>query len=203
MNAYLTNTLAKAQGGRVFATFSEAGRLQMVCLGEHEDVRHRYNQMACLIAATAMQTLLATRGVTHSTAAPAGSWFDHLDGNRPVGTPTELFELASQGPSARADAVGYLASRSDWPQAMMTLSGVKNMCKSMVEVGTVLYYFEAKPSAQVGQSHDVSAIARAKEGIKAAKRAGYTPYNEEVLMQFLQTLDRAKALHFLHEVIAA
>jgi hypothetical protein len=157
--------------------------------------------MACLIAGTAMQTLLATRGRTHSTSAPAGSWFDHLDGNKPMGTPEMLFDLASKGPSEHADAVGFLASRSDWPQGMDLLSGVKNMSKSMVEVGTVLYYFDGKPSAQVGQSHDVSAIARTKEGIKAAKRAGYTPYCEDDLMQFLQTLDRAKAIHFLHEVI--
>jgi hypothetical protein len=63
-----------------------------------------------------------------------------------------------------------------------------------------LYYFDSKPTAQVGQSHDVSAIKRTKEGIKAAKRAGYTPYQEEELVKFLETLDRAKFLHFLHEV---
>lgn len=40
----------------------------------------------------------------------------------------------------------------------------------------------------------------ATQGIKAAKKAGYVPYEQGELMKFIETVDKAYALNFLHEV---
>lgn len=202
MNTHLVEKLKRAIGGRIFATVYDGGRLQMVCLGDQEEVRHRYNQMACLIGGTAMQTLQACfASAGHTRSAPPGSWFDHHNGNVPVGTPESLFELASQGPSECAENMGFLVANKHWPQGMEeNLSGAKAMVKGMSELGNVFYFFELKPMVQVGMSNDTSTVRRAQEGIKAAKRAGYVPYKEDDLLQFMKTLMSARCLHFLHEV---
>ncbi|KVP39933.1 hypothetical protein [Burkholderia ubonensis] len=202
MNEHLVKKLKYAVGGRIFASVNNNGRLQLMCLGTHEEVRHRYNQMACLIGGTAMQTLQTCfTKAGHSTSAPSGSWFDHLNGNVSVGTPDSLFELATQGPSERADNVGYLTAHNSWPVGMTSLlAGTKAMVKSMGDVGNVFYFFDHTPTAQVGLSQDVSAVKRAQEGLKTAKRAGYAPYKEDELMKFLETLTSARFLHFFHEV---
>lgn len=202
MNAHLVEKLKRAIGGRIFATVYEGGRLQMVCLGDQEEVRHRYNQLACLIGATAMQTLQACFASSgHSRSAPPGSWFDHFNGNAAVGTPESLFELAAQGPSAGAEKMGFLAAHKHWPQGMEeNLSGAKAMVKGMAELGHVFYFFELRPMVQVGMSNETSTVRRAQEAIKAAKRAGYFPYQEDDLLKFMKTLMSARCLHFLHEV---
>ncbi|KVP75101.1 hypothetical protein [Burkholderia ubonensis] len=205
MNKHLVEKIENGIGGRIFASVNNGGRLKLVCIGGYEEVRHLYNQMVCLIAGTAMQTLqacFATAG--HSRAAPTGSWFDHLNGNAEVGTPNTLFHLASQGPSEHADNVGFLAFHDSWPQGMTSLlAGTKAMAKSMDTLGRVFYDYGNYPMVQVGGAAEVSAVKRVQEGINTAKRAGYVPYKEDDLLKFMETLKSARCLHFLHEVSIA
>jgi hypothetical protein len=205
MNKYLVEKIAQGRSGHMYASVYSEGRIRLVCLGSYEAVRHRYNQMACLIAGTAMQTLQACKATGHSRSAPLGSWFDHLtDGNPAVGTPNTLFELASLGPDDRADCIGYLAFHGDWPVGTTTaVSGTAAMAKSLGEIGRVVFDFANYPMVRLGGAAEVSAVKRAQEGIKASKRAGYPPYQEENLLKFMETLRTARGLHFLHEVCLA
>lgn len=205
MNKYLVEKIENGRTGRMYASVFEEGRIRLVCLGSYEEVRHRYNQMACLIGGTAMQTLQACAARGHSRSAPLGSWFDRLsEGNPAVGTPQNLFELASQGPADRSDCVGYLAFHDDWPIGTTTaVSGTKSMSKSMGEIGRVVFDYLNYPVVRVGSAAETSAVKRALEGIKAAKLAGFPPYQEEKLLHFMDTLRTARGLHFLHEVCLA
>jgi hypothetical protein len=202
MNKYLVESIEHGRAGHLYASVYNQGRVSLVCLGSYEAVRHRYNQLACLIAGTAMQTLLACKATGHTRSAPLGSWFDRLtDGNPAVGTPNTLFELASLGPDDRADCVGYLAFHADWPVGTTTaVSGTASMAKSLGEIGRVVFDFVNYPMVRLGSAAEVSAVKRAQEGIKASKRAGHTPYQEEHLLNFMETLRTARGLHFLHEV---
>jgi hypothetical protein len=205
MNKYLVEQIEHGRAGHMYASVYNQGRVSLVCLGSYEAVRHRYNQMACVIAGTAMQTLLACKSTGHSRSAPLGAWFDRLsDGNPAVGTPNTLFELASLGPDDRADSVGYLAYHLDWPAGTTTaVSGTAAMAKSLGEIGRVVFDFVNYPMVRLGGKAEVSAVKRAQEGIKASKRAGYVPYQEEHLLKFMETLRTARGLHFLHEVSLA
>jgi hypothetical protein len=205
MNKYLVEKIEQGRSGHMYASVFNQGRISLVCLGSYEAVRHRYNQMVCVIAGTAMQTLQACMATGHSRSAPLGSWFDHLtDGNPAVGTPNTLFELASLGPDDRADCIGYLAFHGHWPVGTTTaVSGTASMAKSLGEIGRVVFDFANYPMVRLGGAAEVSAVKRAQEGIKAAKRAGYMPYQEENLLKFMETLRTARGLHFLHEVCLA
>jgi hypothetical protein len=204
MNQHLADKIQNGRDGSIYASVCKDGRIRLVRLGSYEEVRHRYNQMACLVAGTAMQTLQALKGVGHSRSAPPGAWFDRFtDGNPEVGTPNTLFELASNSPCDRADSVGYLAFNDSWPQNIAELSGMQGMVKSMGEFGRVFYDYLHYPLVPVGSAAEVTAVKRTQDGIKASRRAGYAPFEEDTLLMFLDTLRSARALHFLHEISLA
>lgn len=207
MNANLRNKIELGAGGRIFVSLARDNQVSLVCLGEYDEVRHMYNQMACLIGGAAVQSLrgmpAAPGTVMRSTTLPPHSWIDTFSGDAPVHSEHALFELASQGPSAGADKVGYLAFHNYWPQDMWRLPGVPHMRKCLSEsLGRVFYDFLNYPAVRVGGTAETSVMRRVKEGIVAAKRLGYVPYNEPALMQFMETLVAARFLQFIHEVVS-
>lgn len=201
MHQPLVDKINKCESGAVFATVNNAGHISLVRLGSYSEVRHRFNQMTCLIGGAILANLSAlSPAASHSRAAPAGTWILRWDGN-PVGTADDMFQLAGSPPSDAGDMVGYQAFHGDWPVGTLQhLSGYKAMISSMSEVSNVFYGNEYKPAAQIGQSQDVSAVKRAKEAIAIAKRKGHTIYEEAALVQFLDTLTTARFLHFFHQV---
>lgn len=204
MNQYLVKKLANGRGGHIYVTSLTDNRVSLVRLGSYEEVKHCFNQMACLIAGLLMQTLSSSHSAPLRSGAPVpGTWQNHLDGNKTVGTVGELFSLAASAPLEAADDVGYLVWHGSWPYGSTDLlSGTKKMSTSMSEVGGIFYCFECKASTVIGGSAEVSAVKRAKEAIKLAKSKGYEPYEEKRLMKFLDALLSARALHFFHEVSA-
>lgn len=202
MNQYLEKKLASGRGGHIYVTSVTDNRVSLVRLGSYEEIKHCFNQMSCLIAGFLMNTLSSAHSAPLRAGAPLpGTWTNHLDGNKPVGSVAELFSLAAAAPLEAADEVGYLVWHGNWPYGSTELlSGTKKMALSMSEVGNIIYCFEFKASTVIGGSAEVSAVKRAKEAIKLAKSKGYVPYEEERLVKFMDALLSARALHFFHEV---
>jgi hypothetical protein len=201
MHQPLLDKINKCEAGGVFATVNNAGHIALVRLGSYSEVRHRFNQMACLIGGGILaKRASVSPSASHSRAAPAGTWIKRWEGS-PVGTLDDMFQLAGSPPCEASDCVGYQAFHGDWPVGTLQhLSGYKAMISSMSEVSNVFYGNEYKPAAQIGQSQDVSAVKRAKEAIAIAKRKGHSIYEEAELVKFLDTLTTARFLHFFHQV---
>jgi hypothetical protein len=201
MHTSLSERIHRGAGGRIYASVKRGAEVHLECLGTYDDVRHRFNQMACLIGAVLLQKLgTHSSASVHSRSAAPGTWVDRFEG-RPVGTPEDLYSLAAMPPSEAADSVGYLASHSDWPVGTTSLlSGYKSMAKSMCEMSNVFFAFENQPTAIVGCSPDVSAVKRVQEAISLAKKKGFVPYEEGALLKFMDTVSTARRLHFFHQV---
>lgn len=201
MNEYLVKKINSGLRGQIYATRLRDDKICLERVGNHEDVRFWYNQMACLIGGNAMRTLQVSHPKPlRSGGVLPGTWTDRFSDGKELLTPELLIEAACQPPSDFADRVGYLAWHDDWPYYITGVSGMQNMCKSMCEVGNIIYGFDYKASVSVGGSTETSAVKRVKEALKEAKRAGITVYQEEKLLQFLDTLLTARFLHFYHEV---
>lgn len=202
MDKHLVEKINLGRNSRIYASFNKDGNISLVCIGTYEEVRHRFNQIACLIGGEVMLKLLACApGSLHSRSAPPGTWTDRFSGMS-VGSPDELFSLATTSPSERADTVGYLTWHDDWPRGITQLvNGYKAMTKSMAEISTVFYAYEYKATATVGGSAEVSMARRFKDALVIAKRKGYAPYEEEALLKFVDTLVTARFLHIFHQVI--
>lgn len=201
MHQPLRDKIASYSNGRVYASVFKDGIVSLICLGSYEDVRHRYNQMVCLLGG-AIQLKLATvsPSASHSRSAAPGSWFARFDGTE-LGGPQELFATAAMQSSDFADIVGYQTFFGDLPVGtLMHLTGYKSVAKSLSEVSNVFYGSENKPTAQVGCSADVSAAKRTRESIVVAKRHGHTIFEEQALLHFLHMLETARFLHFFHQV---
>lgn len=196
----LTETVNNGAGARIYASFNDGGHIRLECIGNYDEVRHRYNQMACLIGAVAMERLLPL-SPAHSRAAPPGSWVCRIEG-QPLGTPGELFSLAAADTNlAGADRVGFNTWHGNWPHGMFSqLSGYKLMSNCTAELAGLFYGFQFKATVQVGCSQDSSAAKRTREAIVRAKKNGYTVHNEADLLRFLDTLEKARFLHFFHQV---
>lgn len=201
MHQPLRDKLNTCEPGSVYATVNTHEHIALVRLGSYAEVRYRFNQMVCLLGALVQVNLAAMPSASvHSRSAPLGTWILRWDGG-PVGNSDALFHLVGRGPSDEADCVGYQAFYGDWPVGMLThLSGFKSMVKSLSEVSNVFYGPQFKPTAQIGQSQEVSAVKRAKEALVLARRRGYTIYEEAELLKFLDALTTARVLHFFHQV---
>jgi hypothetical protein len=203
----LSKTVARGAGGRLYAAISKDDRVRLVCLGAHEEMRYRFNQIACLVGGVAVQKLLtyppAPGLVSSAGTPPPGQWEDKLFGVAPVSTPESLFELAARGPNSDSDRVGCLAFSGYWPHDMWRLPGVQPMTKCISEsLGRVFYDCLQYPTVRVGTAAEHTVARRTKEAIAAATRAGFTPYDEPGLRQFLEVLTTARFLQFFHEVNA-
>lgn len=200
----LNETISRGAGGHIYATIKKDGRVQMVCLGDHETVRYWFNQIACLVGGMAVQTLRTYEPVKRICNTPdphPGHWVDSLFSTAPVSTPESLFNLATQGPSPDADRVGILTFNDYWPQDMWRLPGIRPFTKCISQsLGRVFYDCLLYPMVKVGTSAEQTVARRALEAIAAAKAAGYQPYDEPSLQWFLHVLQSATCLHFLHEV---
>jgi len=201
MHQSLLGKMNRCANGRVFASVVEDGKVALVCLGTYPEVRHRYNQMVCLLGGALVQALSTMPSTSvHSRSAPPGAWFSRTEG-LPLGDADQLFTLAAMPPSEAADTIGYQSFFGDWPVGATTLlSGYKSMVKSLSEVSNVFYGNDYKSTAQIGCSADVSAVKRAMEALAQAKRKGYAIYEEEALRKFLKTLETGRFIHFFHEV---
>jgi hypothetical protein len=195
MQSHTLDTIRRRESGRIFASINKAGEISLISLGTFPEVRHRFNQVVCLVGAF-IQLKLRERAAPpmHSRSAAPGTWTNRCDG-APVGDVEQLLQLASAGPSEASDRVGYQAvSSGDWPVGATTiLSGFKLS-------SDVFYGSDYKPSSQIGQSHDLSACKRAKEALAIAKLRGNTIYEEQKLVEFLDTLATGRFLHFFHQV---
>ena len=201
MHQPLVDKINKCEGGAVFATVNNAGHIALVRLGSYSEVRHRFNQMTCLIGGAILAALSTVpASASHSRAAPAGTWIKRWMGGS-VGTADDIFQLAGSPPCDAGDEVGYQAFHGDWPVGTLeNLSGYKSMIKSMSEVSNVFYGTDFKATAQIGLSPEVSAVKRAKEAIALAKSKGHSIYEETELVKFLDTLTTGRFLHFFHQV---
>jgi len=204
MNKNLLDMLRLGAGGYVAASLVTAGRVKLVRIGAYDEVRHRYNQIACLVGATAVQKLstfppAGGQGLS-TTSEPPHYWLDSLSGDAPVDSAGALFQLAAQGPSQDADKVGYLAFHDQWPQDMWRLPGMPPMRKSLSQaLGRVFYDFTNYPAVRIATPAETTVIRRAREGIEQAKQLGFGVYDEPGLEAFLRTLVTARALQFIHE----
>ena len=202
MQAHTLDTIRRRECGRVFASINKSGEISLISLGTFPEVRHRFNQVVCLVGALIQLKLRECAAPPmHSRSAVPGTWTNRWDG-APVGDVEQLLQLASAGPSEASDRVGHQAvSSGDWPVGTTTiLSGFKLSLKALSEVSDVFYGSDYKPSSQIGQSHDLSACKRAKEALAIAKRRGNTIYEEQKLVEFLDTLETGRFLHFFHHV---
>jgi hypothetical protein len=202
----LNKTIARGDGGRIYATISTDNHVRMVCLGDHETVRYWFNQIACLVGGMAVQKLRtfppAPGRVVMPDTKPPGHWEDKLFATAPVSTPESLFNLAARGPSPDADRVGILAFCAYWPQDMWRIPGIQPFTKSVSEsLGRVFYDCLQYPMVRVGTSAEQTVARRTHEAIAVAKRAGYPPHDEPALLRFLETLTSARCLQLIHEVI--
>lgn len=203
MNEVLARKIATAMSGHVYATQCNNDQVKLVRIGTYEEIRQRYNQMVCLIAANAMRAIAASSSMpAHSTAAAPGSWFDRFGGNQPVGSFETLFGMAACPPTVHCNSIGYLAWHGDWPVGTSKLSGMRNMIESMSKIGDIIYGVSFRASVPTGETAEVSVYKRLQEAVVASKRLGHTPYEEEKLLQFAATLSTAPALHFFHEIVA-
>lgn len=198
MNQNLQKKINLGHTGHIYATHIESGQINLVRVGSYNEVRHRYNQMSCLIGAKAMRTLSRTPG--HSRSAPPGSWFDHYDPTYGDFTDAMVLSAACQPPNELSDRVGYLAWGTHWPLGLSSLSGMKNMERSMSEVGNVFYGYQWHPTVAAGGSAETSAVKRVKEALDELKREGREVYQEAELLQFMKLLTTAKSIHFFHTV---
>lgn len=201
MNEYLVKKISAAQPASVYATVVKDGLIELKRIGSHEDVRFWYNQMACLIGATAMRTLQAAYSAPfHSKGAMPGLWTDRFASNVIIESPETLVDAACQAPSDFTDAIGYLAWHDDWPHGTLTISGMKNMSKSMCELGNIVYGYDFKASVGVGGSAETSAVKRVTGSLKDLNRRGITAYKQDELCAFLDLLLTARFLHIFHQV---
>lgn len=201
MNEYLVKKIQSGFSGSIFATKHCDGKIRLVRVGTHEEVRFWYNQMACLIGGAAMRTLKASYPAPfRSGGVLPGTWTNRFSDGKEALNEEQLLEAACQAPSEFSDMVGYLAWYDDWPYGITQVSGMQKMCKSMSEVGNIVYGFDYKASVPVGGSMETSAVKRVKEALKGLKKEGRVVFQEDRLQAFLDTLLTARFLHFYHEV---
>ena len=201
MNEYLVKKINSGLRGQIYATRLRDEKICLERVGRHEEVRFWYNQMACLIGGSAMRLLKASYPTPlRSGGVLPGTWTNRFSDGKEALNDEQLLEAACQAPSEFSDMVGYLAWHDDWPYAISNVSGMQNMCKSMSEVGNIVYGFDYKATVQVGGSTETSAVKRVKEALKELKKSGRTVYQEDRLLAFLETLLNSRFLHFYHEV---
>jgi len=193
MNQHLVDAINEGYDGQIYASSITGGRVTLERIGFHQEVRHMFNQIACLLAANAM-LMRIHKGYSSE------EWRDSYGDGQPVGTAEELFAMATEPPSDRMDAIGFLVSHSVWPSGTDRLSGMSMPIKAIAEMSSVLYSFKFWPSATVGCSAHRSLAKRVNESIAVAKKLGYSPYDEDALIKFSDKLVSAKALHFFHDV---
>ena len=214
MHPTIADKVKYGQGSRVFAVLDDADHLRMVCLGEFNEVRYRFNQMACLAGAMLMTQLQDAAGISSLMSAtlqgeadagrapcvpPAGAWTDRLT-RRSILSPAKVFALAAAGPSDAADTIGAMARLNDWPQGTEWLKGTKHLCTSMSEIGDLFFSSKDHPVVRAGRAQERSAVKRVEDALDYAKRSGFGIIDEAGLRQFMDRYARAKHLQLIHTV---
>jgi hypothetical protein len=214
MHPTIADKVKYGQGSRVFAVLDDADRLRMVCLGEFNEVRYRFNQMACLAGAMLMTQLQDAAGISSLASAtlqaeadagrapcipPAGAWTDRLT-LRSILSPAKVFALAGAAPSDAADTIGAMVRLNDWPQGTEALKGTKHLCTSMSEIGDLFFGSKDHPVVRAGRAQERSAVRRVEDALDYAKRSGFGITDETGLRQFMDRYAGAKHLQLIHTV---
>lgn len=196
MNQYLKEKIDLGHPAHIYATMVQDKKICLVRIGSYDEIRHRYNQLACLIGAKAMRALSSS---TRASYKPLGSWVYYYDNSFSF-TEAMAWDTACQPRSELGDRIGYLAYKDHWPYGIADLPGMKNMGKSMSEIGNIFYGYDWQSSASTGRSFDASTVKRAKEALTELHRDGRTAYQEDELLQFMELITSARALHLFHKV---
>ena len=214
MHPTIADKVKYGQGARVFAVLEEADHLRMECLGDFNEVRYRFNQMACLAGAALMSQLQDAAGLGamdverlqaaadagHATSTPvAGTWTDRLMSKRII-SPARLYVLAATGPSDEADTIGAMVRLNDWPQGTESLKGVKHLCTSMQEIGDLFFSSKDHPMVRAGRAQERSAVKRVEEAIVQASHSGFYVVDKAGLLHFMDRYARARHLQLIHTV---
>lgn len=199
MTPHLKEKIEFGRPAHIYATVVQDKKICLVRVGSYDEIRHRYNQMACLIGAKAMRALSGSTRMT-AMGKPLGSWSDFYNSSAAPFSEAMVWDTACQPPSDLGDALGHHAFADRWPYGIADLPGMKNMCKSMGEIGNVFYGYAWQSSASTGRSFDASTVKRAKEALSELHRDGRTAYQEDELMQFMDLITSARALHLFHKV---
>lgn len=202
MNEILARKIAEAHGGSVFVTKKDQHRISLVRMGTYEEVRQRFNQMVCLIAAYAMHQLV-TGGSTasHSKSAPLGSWTDRFTG-KPIGDYEALFQQAAALPTLYWDTIGFQAFYGDFPLGLSKLPRMARAGETLTKLANVFYGMQCRAVEQIGLTEYVSVNKRLEEAIALAKKLGYAPFEEAKLVQFGKSLSNDAFIQFAHEIVA-
>lgn len=199
MNQILKEKIDLGRPAHIYATVVQDKKIGLVRIGSYDEIRHRYNQMACLIGAKAMRALSGSTRIT-AMGKPWGSWSDFYNSSAAPFSEAMVWSTACQPPSDLGDALGHNAFADRWPYGIADLPGMKHMCKSMAEIGNVFYGYDWNSSATTGRSFDASTVKRAQEALTELHRDGRTAYQEEDLLQFMALISSARALHLFHKV---
>lgn len=214
MNPVIAEKVKYGQGSRVFAVLDDVDHLRMVCLGEFNEVRYRFDQMACLAGALLMSQLQTAAGIGAMQVAqlqadadlgkvpsplPSGTWIDRAT-LKAIMAPSVLYALAAAGPSDGADTIGAMVRMNMWPEGTESVKGTKHLCTSMSEIGDLFFKSKDHPVVRAGRAQERSAVKRVEEAIADAKRHGFSVADEAGLLKFMDRYSRAKYLQLVHTV---
>lgn len=200
MENHMEEKMTYGRGARVFALLDEGGIRRLVCLGDFDEVRHHFNQMACLAGGHAMAQLLAAAYAPGAPVGlPTGAWTYRTTGQTIV-LPSDCYALASYGPSNAGDILGAMARFNDWPNGIETLRGTKHLCTSMSEIGDLFYQTRDTYMVRAGRAQERSAVKRVEEALMVVKTMGYTVTGQEGLLNFMKHYAEAKYLQLIHKV---
>ena len=200
MHSHMEEKIKHGRGTKVYAMHDGGGLRRLVLVGDFDEVRHHFNQMACLAGGHAMAQLLAAAHAPGAAAGlPTGAWTDRVSRNSIV-LPSDCYDLAACGPSDAADLLGAMARFKDWPDGIETLPGTKHLCTSMGEVGDLFYASRDTYLVRVGRAQERSAVKRVEEALKEVKRLGYSVANDASLLAFMKHYAEAKYLQTIHTV---
>lgn len=200
MQKHIEEQIKYGRGARVYALLDEGGARRLICLGDFDEMRYHFNQMACLAGGHAMEQLLAIAYAPGAAVGlPTGGWTERSTGKRLV-LPSDCYELASYGPSDAGDMLGAMARLNDWPDGIATLRSTKHLCTSMSEIGDLFYSTRDTFMVRAGRALERSTVKRVEEALAAVKAKGYTVTGEAGLRAFMKYYAEAKYLQVIHTV---
>lgn len=188
---HIKETIEAGQSAIILATTYRHPKLVLKKIGTYGQVRHMYNQAACLLGALAMVKITRSRGKSPEWNLPSA--------NHTLRDLPEIFELICRDePCTLADTIGSAIRYHQWPQDAASLPGMRNAFKALMELGTVLHGYQFLPSITVGGASWLSLKKRVLDAIAVAHDYGFYPFEETKLIEFLEQLYEAKTLQVCH-----
>lgn len=188
---HIKETIEAGQDGVMLTTAYRDNKLVLKKIGTYGQVRHMYNQAACLLGALAMVKITRSRGKSPEWNLPSA--------NHTLRDLPEIFELICRDePCTLADTIGSAIRYHQWPQDAASLPGMRNAFKALMALGTVLHSYQCLPSITVGGAAWLSLKKRVLDAIAVAHYYGFCPFKENELIEFLEHLYEAKTIQFCH-----